>query len=180
MKKLALVGILSVLGFGCGDDDGGRTGTDSGLTLMDSGTITLPDTGTMMTMDSGTTSRGECEMPLAALPAEVLPRCSAETATCISMATSNAALQACFDADMTPPFVEGDFELDCGLCSTFQLISCGSNNGCGAEWADWNCCLEPCADEACAAGCNSFRDAFVTCIQGLGATCQSADASCFP
>jgi len=181
MKKLALMGILSVLALGCGDDDGGRTGTDSGmLTLMDSGTIVLPDTGTTPTPDAGSTSRGECEDPLPELPAEVLPRCSAETAACIDMATTQAAYQACFDGDMTAPYVEGDLEIDCSFCSTLQLIACGSNNGCGEEWADWNCCLSACTDEACAAGCNSFRDGFVTCLQGLGATCQNADASCFP
>ncbi|MCU0671240.1 MAG: hypothetical protein MUE69_00460 [Myxococcota bacterium] len=53
MKKLALMGILSVLAIGCGDDDA-RGGTDSGmLTLMDSGMIVLPDTGTPPTMDAG-------------------------------------------------------------------------------------------------------------------------------
>lgn len=184
MKKLALMGILSVLAIGCGDDDGGRPGTDGGLTLMDSGMIVLPDTGTTPTPDAGTTPRGECAEPLAALPSEVLPRCSAETAACIDAAIAardQMALNACYDNDTTAPYVEGEFELDCGFCSTLSVISCASNNGCDAEWADWNCCLEACADDACATQCtNMFQSPFITCLQGLGATCQDADAVCFP
>ncbi|MCA9613283.1 MAG: hypothetical protein KC586_11075 [Myxococcales bacterium] len=187
MKKLALVGILSVLGFGCGDDDGGRT-SDSGLTLMDSGTIMLPDTGTMPMVDSGTTPMGECADPVPSLeelamdpsaPAGLLPRCSLDTAMCLNDAADAAGQEACIAADTTTPLdVEGN-SLDCEFCWNYQFEACLSGE-CRSQYAAFSCCYEAagCSGSECPA-CETELNALISCFQG-GADCNSYLIACFP
>lgn len=162
MKKLALVGILSVLGLGCGDDDGGgRTGADSGLTLMDSGTITLPDTGTPMTMDSGTTS-----CPPEQIPAVEAAACTMQQIMDLQTAAGmgDAALEAWFDANA-----------ECGACALQGIYSCATMNGCDDEWGNVVCCLE----SACSTA--ATQDEFNACAnaaQNTGGSCE-AQATAF-
>ncbi len=193
MKKLALVGILSVLGLGCGDDDGGaRRGADSGLTLMDSGTITLPDTGTPMTMDAGTTPGGECAEPPADLRelnmdpmamGMLLPRCSSATLTCLMGCEDVACQDACTAMDTTAGVdVGGGTVLDCDLCINYQSNACIGNEGCETEWGGLFCCLEAnaCDDISCPA-CTAQLTALQTCAQAVPpASCQPYLLSCFP
>jgi hypothetical protein len=190
MKKLALMGILSVLAIGCGDDDGGRPGTDSGLMLMDSGMIVLPDTGMMPTTDAGTTPMGECAEPVPDLrdlamdpmaPAGLLPRCTAETLSCINGASSAEAQATCRMGDTQAPLtVEGE-SLDCEWCWGFQTLSCVSDS-CPSEYATYNCCAEAagCTGDTCPA-CETQFNALRTCFQAqpMG-TCNEFLLGCFP
>ncbi|MBX3245681.1 MAG: hypothetical protein KF901_00720 [Myxococcales bacterium] len=170
MKKLSIVGILSLLAFGCGDDDD----RDTRPMLMDSGTIMLPDSGTTE-MDSGTTTPEECRAQPQPLPAAALPRCAAETLTCYMNAATNEARQACLNDDPTPP-LEG--QISCNLCTILQLVACGAANGCDAQWGDFNCCAEACDTQACVDACD--LDPFIACLNGTGTACQGAFLSCFP
>ncbi|MCB9611885.1 MAG: hypothetical protein H6722_05450 [Sandaracinus sp.] len=160
MKKLALVGILSVLGFGCGDDDGGRTGTDSGLTLMDSGTITLPDTGTMMMPDAG----GSMCAP-ERVDAPTMATCTQQQIMDLQTAAGmgDAALNAWFnDAANTA----------CAGCLNVGILACATDNGCDDEWGEIGCCLET----ACAGA--TTQEEFDACVETeLDTTCAGQNTA---
>lgn len=189
MKKLALLGILSMFAVACGDDDGGRTRDSGMLTLMDSGTIMLPDTGTMPMMDSGTTPMGECADPVPNLvdlaadpsaPAGLLPRCSAETAQCLNDAADGAAQEACIAADATAPLsVEGQ-SLDCEFCWNYQFEACLSGE-CRTQYAAFSCCFEEagCTGSECPA-CQTQLDALIGCYQANPSACNNYLSGCFP
>lgn len=192
MKKLALMGILSVLAIGCGDDDGGRPGTDSGLMLMDSGMIVLPDTGTMPMTDAGGPT-GECAEPppdLRELNMDpevmgmLLPRCSGETLTCLMGCSDDACADACIAADATPGLdVGGGTTLDCDLCLNAQSNGCIGNEGCEAEWGALFCCVEAnsCASPTSCPACSAQLSALQTCASAVPqATCQPYLLGCFP
>lgn len=177
MKKLALMGILSVLAIGCGDDDGGRPGTDGGLTLMDSGMIVLPDTGTTPTPDAGSTM---CEPVVFPLPTE--PGCTAEQGNELNMILE-AMDMAAFSAWLDDPANEG-----CVGCIDEGITACSTMNGCDDEAGNLLCCLEgacPSADAACVnsarmGACSTQDGAFGTCAQDtIGSTCN-IPAECFP
>lgn len=183
MKNLALLGILSVLALGCGDDDGRGSDRDSGgLTLMDSGTIVLPDTGTTPTMDGGGSTT--CEPVVFPLPTE--PGCTAEQGTELNMIlgmTDMAARMAAFNAWLDDPANEG-----CLGCIDEGITACSTMNGCDDEAGNLLCCLEdacPSADATCVNGarmgaCSTQDAAFGTCAQDtIGATCN-IPAECFP
>jgi len=187
MKQLGIMMALLVGATGCGDDDRPTGDTDAGgITIMDSGPRPMVDSGTSSGVDAGGGSGGACADPLPPLPSEALPRCSAETLNCAAECTTGECQQACFDADTTPGVdAGGGLTIDCGLCFTLQSISCGSNMGCGSQWETWNCCLEDCSAgggtaEACQTTCQSQGNAFISCVNGLGAACASAQQSCFP
>lgn len=178
MKKLALMGILSVLALGCGDDDGGRPGTDSGmLTLMDSGTIVLPDTGTTPMVDAGGTTM--CDPVVIPLPTE--PGCTAEQGDALMMALADG--EAAFSAWLDDPANAG-----CVDCINEGITACSTMNGCDDEAGNLLCCLEdacPSGDGACVNGatmgaCSTQNGAFSSCAQAtIGDTCN-IPAECFP
>ncbi len=155
MKKLALMGILSVLAIGCGDDDGGRSGTDSGmLTLMDSGTIVLPDTGTTPTPDAGS---GTC--PPEQIPGVDMAACTEQQIMDLQTAAGmgDAALQAWFDANAA-----------CGACALQGIYSCATMNGCDDEWGNVICCI----DSACSSSTTQAEfDACANAAQNAGGAC---------
>lgn len=196
MKKLALMGILSVLALGCGDDDGGRgSDRDSGLMLMDSGMIVLPDTGTPPMMDAGTTPMGECAEPppdLRELNMDpmamgmLLPRCSSATLTCLMgcSASDTACSDGCLAADTTPGLdIGGGTTLDCDLCLTAQGNACIGNEGCETQWGAFFCCVEAngCANPNSCPACSAELSAIQTCAGTVPqATCQPYVLGCFP
>ena len=156
------------------------SGTDTdGSTTMDSGTV---DSGTVDsgTVDSGTAT-GPCADAPPAVPAAALPRCAAATLTCLMGCADAACQQTCIDGDTTP--ADTTTGLDCNTCLNAQSIQCADANGCHAQYAAINCCIEAhsCADQACVnTSCGTELGAFNTCANGTGSACQSALLSCFP
>jgi len=156
------------------------SGTDTdGSTTMDSGTV---DSGTVDsgTVDSGTAT-GPCADAPPAVPAAALPRCAAATLTCLMGCADAACQQTCIDGDTTP--ADTTTGLDCNTCLNAQSIQCADANGCHAQYAAINCCIEAhsCADQACVStNCGTELGAFNTCANGTGSACQSALLSCFP
>ena len=187
MKKLALMGILSVLAIGCGDDDA-RGGTDSGLMLMDSGMIVLPDTGTMPMVDAGTSRwPAECREELPALSEfseSAFPRCAASTITCIQgCGMDNECAFDCQEADTTPPLMLEGQAVDCTTCVVYQQDVAQSQNGCAAEVGEWNCCVQAnnCMDLACVStNCGAEDTARDSCTAAIPAsTYQMFVGNCF-
>jgi len=165
MKKLALMGILSVLAIGCGDDDA-RGGTDSGLMLMDSGMIVLPDTGTMP--DAGGTT---CPPERVDAPTEA--ECTEAQISSLQSAAmmGNAALTAWFNDPANAA---------CGGCLNVGILACATDNGCDDEWGNIGCCLETacasattqaefdaCVERELDGACSTQNAAFDGCIGGL-------------
>src|SRR5687767_12679344 len=124
--KVVLGLLLSVLGglglFGCGSDDRGTGGgDDGGIRIMDSG-AGRRDTGGGGGRDSGGGGGmdtggggGMCADPIAPLPAEALPRCSAMTRSCVMACTTVACINMCLMSDTTPPVMAGMTTIDCGF-----------------------------------------------------------------
>lgn len=184
MKKLVLLCATLAL-VGCGDDDT-RTvmlmdsgpGTDSGGGGVDTGPSGT-DSGPMGT-DSGGGSR-DCEMALESLPSVILPRCSADTATCINGCADIDCQNMCLDADTTPPETMSGQMIDCNICFNYQVNVCIDMN-CPTEFAAFRCCLEDnaCTDASCPA-CSSQLSAVQSCAGGLPAgACTDQITACFP
>lgn len=186
MKKLALMGILSVLAIGCGDDDA-RGGTDSGLMLMDSGMIVLPDTGTMPMVDAGggSTWPAECREPFPTLDMQtgstaIFPRCAAATAECINACMDSDCLVACLDADTTA--ADATTGVDCSTCFLIQYYAALSASGCQTAVGEYFCCIEDCEDEACVdAMCGAEVGALEACEpnSSFQSTLGTYTGSCF-
>jgi len=191
INRATLLGAVMALALaGCGGS-GSRATDSGGITLMDSGTdtdgSTTMDSGTVDsgTVDSGTVDSGTATGPCAdappAVPAAALPRCAAATLTCLMGCADAACQQTCIDGDTTP--ADTTTGLDCNTCLNAQSIQCADANGCHAQYAAINCCIEAhsCADQACVnTSCGTELGAFNTCANGTGSACQSALLSCFP
>lgn len=190
MKKyLCLVAITALAAAGCGDDSG-RVGRDGGITLpdsgggVDSGGIMLMDSGGMTTTDSGGGTR-ECEMPFMPFPAMAAPRCSMETKTCIEGCMDIMCVQACIDADTTPPVMDGMLTLDCDFCIAYSQFYCLDSMGCHDQVSGYFCCAEDsgCMDQMCLQSmCSSQVSALQGCAMTSGCGLQTGGsyAICFP
>jgi hypothetical protein len=111
---------------------------------------------------------GECAKKRERLPASLLPRCSVETATCVT----NCALEeeeeyvedcrdACLAADTTPAAQN----VDCQGCVFNQILACAGEKGCQDQTAKFVCCAQGCSDEACIdTQCQAETTAFGYCI----------------
>lgn len=187
MKKLSIVGILSLLAFGCGDDDD----RDTRPMLMDSGTIMLPDSSTTE-MDSGTTTPEECREPITDLRVvnmdpmvmgQLLPRCSADTLMCLQGCGEDGPCQeACIAADTTPGVnVGGSSLFVCDNCLNYQFVSCLSNEGCGTQVGDYFCCLEAngCSGDAPCPACEAATMALSACVPTASSRCAPYQQACF-
>ncbi len=197
MKKL--VPLVCLLALGCGDDD---RPMDSGVSLMDSGIRPRSDGGGGTDAGSGTDagggtdagSAGMCADPLPDLielnarpgtgMGMLLPRCSADTQTAISMCRDVACLNAALAADMTPGLdIGGGTILDCELCYNAQVNKC-IDDACPMEFADLRCCLEsngctsPSSCPACMAQLDTLRACADTSV-GPG-DCDALTNGCFP
>ena len=183
MKNLTIsILMMGLMAYGCGDDDrGDDTGDDTGITIPDSGP-TGTDMGPVTMMDMGPTGpTGMCAQPLDMLPADFFPRCSAETFSCVMGAADNAAFLACLDADTTAGYM-GDASADCSTCVNYQSIYCADANGCHAEFAAVNCCIEAncgagSADTCVQTECGTELAAFQGCEPT--SECQAEIVACF-
>lgn len=190
MKTLATLCTLSFLVLGCGDDD--RPREDGGIVLDRDGggdTGTRADTGTRPDtgggVDAGSTCR-EARTDLRVLNMDpmamgmLLPRCSMDTATCLSACEDQACADACYAADTTPGVdVGGGTILDCEFCNNYQFEVCISEM-CMPAYGTFICCAEAndCTGASCPA-CATELMAVQTCAQGLGASCNAHLQACF-
>src|SRR5688500_15499765 len=127
-----LVSLAVALG-GCGDDDR-RPGGDT-----DAGPITVMD-GSAIDEDAGTGGEDAgpvraCEEPAVPFRAELAPRCTAATKTCIEAcddpATINACVEMCIADDTTEPAdLGGGVMVDCNDCIFLAQSYCLDQNGC--------------------------------------------------
>lgn len=185
MKKfvLCIAGVLALVG--CGDDGGGRTTMDSGITLMDTGTAmdsTTPppgDSGTPPPADSSMppadtgTPPGDCNISMTGQlsGAGCFPRCTAATGMAAQACMDNTCLQTALDADMTPAISVSaggmPLEVDCALCYSLGVNSCAAEL-CPTEFNAFAMC-----SQAMTSDCATEVDAVNACIMGMMDSFQS-------
>lgn len=161
------------------------------------GTIVLPDAGTLPDGGSdpiiasrdagpGPIESNSCELMLGTdvppLPRACLPRCAITTGQALNACGSDQTCQRnAVMADTTPatPIVINGMatQLNCGMCLTFQQLSCGYDV-CPSE----TMALLQCQDQACA---DAAQGPFATCVQSeanrttFNACFQALFMSCF-
>lgn len=116
---------------------------------------------------SGECGKKACAEPLAPLPAEFLPRCSADTLACIEACRTNACLLDCLEADrMTPRAFDGAL-YGCKSCIDHQIAACLAKTSCLPGEAALYCCIEErCGgtfDSACETRCAAELDESSRC-----------------
>jgi hypothetical protein len=121
---------------------------------------------------------GACADPRMAVPETILPRCTAETHSCVLQCATTpeydqeACRNACLAADTTPADSSLGVSINCATCTLGQLLACADSGGCHDETAAFMCCIEPCAgDEACTAACNGELQAFGLCVYYTAPQC---------
>lgn len=175
MKRISLLMALGALTLAFGCDNGNGEPDGGGIHLVDSGSG--HDSGSTTTHDSGSTDT--CPPLTEDPPAGNV--CAQSTFTCVMGATTQAAFQACVDADPNADACVG--------CLNQQVISCGSMHGCDNEWGEVGCCLNtacPTGDATCVnsalntgGACDATLSTFLSCVQGLpSGTCGITDL-CF-
>lgn len=124
---------------------------------------------------------GECAKQKMSLEEALLPRCSAETTTCVA----NCALEqeeqyvegcrdACLEADTTPP-ASG---MDCQGCVFNQILACAGEKGCQDQTAKFLCCAQGCSDDACIdTKCKEETTSFGYCIGYKAEVCYDFSGS---
>lgn len=165
--------------------DGGVSGRDSGIVLMDSSTPPR-DTGTRdSSIPPADTGAGPWVRPSVCATDTVAPfsgaaPCSPSTTSCTDACPDGACVSDCLDADANP---------DCTTCTNSNLISCFNSNGCQA---DWNCFSQCAVDQGCTADtapmgcitdrCGAARDAYTACTAAVptSAGCGTAWSTCVP
>lgn len=178
-----VLGVLAlVVTMGC-SADGGR-----GVRTMDAGTISL-DEGTPSVTEpgdeSGSTTGRACAESVDTLPPEALPRCAAETSTCLAACQDEACYDQCIANDPTPALMDAELgEVTCEDCINFNPIFCATNEVCATEWGTYGCCIDDCmagggTEDACFDSCGAEQTAFFTCFQNNAAACRDSYAACF-
>lgn len=148
------------------------SGADGSVPDATAGDASVPDGGIR-----------ECAEPLEPVPANLHTFCEAKTRTCIAAASTEQEYDDCLTADNAAPYVNGANSYDCSWCIGYTQNSCGSNNGCGSQFADMFCCIEDnnCTDSACVtANCSAEASAVNTCYTTLGAACSINSAAYDP
>jgi hypothetical protein len=133
-----------------------------------------PTTGPPMT----TPPTGTCANPRMAVPDTLLPRCTAETHSCVLQCASSpeydqeACRNACLAADPTPADTSLGLPINCANCTLGQLLACSDSGGCHDETAAFMCCIEECGGgDACNAQCNGELQAFGLCVYYTAPQC---------
>lgn len=157
-------------GSGLGSSEGSSSGSTTGLGGTEAG-------------DSSSTG-GACDIASEPLPAEVLPRCAAETLTCLETCGEDDldCIDGCFQDD--PTSVDPFTGIDCETCSLLQLLAC-SEPACHDANAAFLCCNAACEGQDCAAdACAAELTAAFECAVFSAAPCLEANTAgvdgCFP
>lgn len=104
--------------------------------------------------------------------------CAASTRSCLNGCggEDESCFESCLSADPG-----GDACID---CVDESFIACVNSAGCQAEWDAIGCCSTTCPnpeDEACfTSTCGTEANAYESCIENNGESCDGADAVCFP
>jgi hypothetical protein len=133
----------------------------------------------------------ECNQKPQALPAAVLPRCSAATWQCMASCyiLDFGCEEKCIAADTTAPFTGFGGSFDCGSCINYQEYYCTDANGCHDVVAELECCRrDKCGtstDPNCLVDkCKSEAYAYGYCLNAVTPTCASRSdgpaRQCFP
>lgn len=201
MRTLGTISTMCalILAVGCDDSRGGED-AGGGIVLMDAGPGMMgTDAGPgMMGTDAGPGMMmgGACAEPLPDLrdiamdpmaPPDLLPRCAADTQTCIDDALTAMdimALQACLTGDTTPGVdIGGGQTLTCEFCFNVQFNKC-VDAACTSQFADLRCCAEAagCADINSCPACMAESDALSSCSMGSVSIpgCATYTDACFP
>jgi hypothetical protein len=186
LRSFALVLVASSL-VACGDDDDTGGGP---IIMIDAGTDLGPvavDMGPPPPVDMGPMCAPANLMPL---PAEALPRCSAETGATVTgcgLPTSMAAatcIQEGLADDTTAALAVMGGSIDCASCYNLQQLACFYENGCNTQFDAFFCCLEAngCMDPNRCPACMAEFGAVQSCA-GRVAECFDASsgyiADCF-
>ncbi len=138
--------------------------------------------GSTQTGDSSSTG-GACDIASEPLPAEVLPRCAAETLVCAAACGEDDldCIDVCFQDDPTP--ADPLTGIDCETCSLVQLLAC-SEPACHEANAAFLCCNAACEGQGCAAdACETELTTAFECAVFSAAPCLEAnitgDDGCF-
>lgn len=177
MHRTAILALFALTLVACGDDDSGPpvividAGGDMNMAMVDMGPPAV---------DMGSTRSCGARQPT--LPASLLPRCSAATATCLAACTTQACATACLDGDTTAAGTYMGQAIDCATCTNAQAIGCAAASTCGNEFDAVICCgVDNCAsmlNAACLMGpCAAAVTAFSTCANA--ADCAADVDMCF-
>jgi hypothetical protein len=172
LRAAALVLVASSL-VACGDDDDTGGGP---IIMIDAGADLGPapvDMGPPPPVDMGPAC-----MPanLTPLPAEALPRCTAETGAAVvacgvpsSMAAATC-IQNALEADTTAPLAVMGGSLDCSGCFNLQQLACFYENGCDSQFDAFFCCLDAnaCTNPSACPACSRELTAVQMCAGGVG------------
>jgi hypothetical protein len=138
-----LSGLCAVLVAGCGPEPMAKDSNDSDDRDDRDEQLEWADAGIPDRPDAGSTEIEIC-IPVAPLPPEDLPRCTAATRDCILGCPEDDAGEecrnTCWTSDTTPPL--GD--VACQNCIFVQLLSCmdlADEGVCHASVAEYLCCL---------------------------------------
>jgi hypothetical protein len=119
---------------------------------------------------------GACGQAATGVPAELLPRCTAQTRQCVEgcaaegeNADPDACQEACLTQDTQPQGGEDgeqDEAIDCETCVWIQILACADRDGCHEPLAAAECCEEQrCTDDAtCETECAAEAEAWETCL----------------
>lgn len=137
---------------------------------------------------SGTCVTMACAEPFDPLPETSLPRCSAETLSCIQACATNRCVVDCLEADTTPIGSLDGVEFGCIDCIDYQIEACLTRTPCQPTQAALYCCAEARCDgtfdEACEERCALELDDATTCLQSTDCVYILLEGSepraCFP
>lgn len=173
MRTISVL-LLLTAATGCLDDDSGGGGGGGDLVWMprDAGIPPRPDSGPRS--DGGVR---EC-FDFPAVPAALLPRCTAATRDCVEACPADTpgeeCRNTCWATDPTPRSGAPD-DVGCNDCILRQLISCIDTAGCHGEIQRYFCCIIdncPTGEDACiSAMCASEAEGMFICGYTLEPGC---------
>jgi hypothetical protein len=136
---------------------------------------------------SGTCVPAACSEPFEALPVTLLPRCTAETRTCVETCEGDGCLLDCLEADTTPPRSLAGQSFNCLDCISHQIEACGARTMCRETQAAMYCCIEErcggTVDSRCESRCSFEFDEHSSCLALVGCVYileAEQPLSCFP
>ena len=116
-----------------------------------------------------------------------LPRCSAETKTCITNCKSEVTCEGkCITDDKTPPFqLNSGIPFNCLSCILAATDYCGTTSGCANDFTALLCCeVDKCNNQPCQKKeCDTQLQAYQACLTTKASKCprvSDAHAACFP
>lgn len=173
---VAAIGMIALARCGLPEDQGGREPT----TVQDGGSYESEGTDTKKV-------EYQCKLqPLEALPQSILPRCSADTASCIRQCygASDSCSTACLANDKVA--AEPSTGLDCAGCTIHEFMLCTEKSQCKSTLDKYRCCLQAnCKTNpsTCEKTCEPQLQALYACAGTLANKCITtfySNSICYP